>query len=561
MDFESALELVASSTAFTTHTPVAAGHDVFQNDDIQNVFGGLIAELGIPPSRLYELGAVPDRPNSFSMTSLALWGSRFRNGVSRIHGDVASDMSSYIWPEVPAAENPMGYVTNGADIETYLAAPWVALFEMYMGGGWRAKLADPVFWQEFIDCIPDHAFLSVRQLLKASMLEDVRRRALMQYERCPATRSIADRLTANLSSRHKNTLVIGFARRFATYKRATLVFRDLERLARLVNDPEYPLLFVFAGKAHPNDQPGQQLLKQVFDISLRPEFQGKVILLENYNLSMTRELLPGVDVWLNNPEYPMEACGTSGMKAAINGVINLSVLDGWWAEAWNGENGWGLTPYVELAPEARERQEAEELLNTLEYQVIPSYYTRNADGEPEDWVARSKASMKTVLPNFNTVRMAMDYLRDLYGPAGRAGRQLRDEQGSGARELARWKQKISHAWHDLQAQLARPVATEIQSGEPLLIDADVELNGLDSDDIVVECVLGEETGSGEFRATRSIPFALLAPTIDGKASYRCKLFEAKELCSAGGLEHFKIRIYPYHRLLSHPLECGRMLWL
>ena len=561
MDFESALELVASSTAFTTHTPVAAGHDVFQNDDIQNVFGGLIAELGIPPSRLYELGAVPDRPNSFSMTSLALWGSRFRNGVSRIHGDVASDMSSYIWPEVPAAENPMGYVTNGADIETYLAAPWVALFEMYMGGGWRAKLADPVFWQEFIDGIPDHAFLSVRQLLKASMLEDVRRRALMQYERCPATRSIADRLTANLSSRHKNTLVIGFARRFATYKRATLVFRDLERLARLVNDPEYPLLFVFAGKAHPNDQPGQQLLKQVFDISLRPEFQGKVILLENYNLSMTRELLPGVDVWLNNPEYPMEACGTSGMKAAINGVINLSVLDGWWAEAWNGENGWGLTPYVELAPEARERQEAEELLNTLEYQVIPSYYTRNADGEPEDWVARSKASMKTVLPNFNTVRMAMDYLRDLYGPAGRAGRQLRDEQGSGARELARWKQKISHAWHDLQAQLARPVATEIQSGEPLLIDADVELNGLDSDDIVVECVLGEETGSGEFRATRSIPFALLATAIDGKASYRCKLFEAKELCSAGGLEHFKIRIYPYHRLLSHPLECGRMLWL
>ncbi|MEA3244432.1 MAG: alpha-glucan family phosphorylase [Pseudomonadota bacterium] len=561
MDFESALELVASSTAFTTHTPVAAGHDVFQNDDIQNAFGGLIAELGIPPSRLYELGAVPDRPNSFSMTSLALWGSRFRNGVSRIHGDVASDMSSYIWPEVPAAENPMGYVTNGADIETYLAAPWVALFEMYMGGGWRAKLADPVFWQEFIDCIPDHAFLSVRQLLKASMLEDVRRRALMQYERCPATRSIADRLTANLSSRHKNTLVIGFARRFATYKRATLVFRDLERLARLVNDPEHPLLFVFAGKAHPNDQPGQQLLKQVFDISLRPEFQGKVILLENYNLSMTRELLPGVDVWLNNPEYPMEACGTSGMKAAINGVINLSVLDGWWAEAWNGENGWGLTPYVELAPEARERQEAEELLNTLEYQVIPCYYTRNADGEPEDWVARSKASMKTVLPNFNTVRMAMDYLRDLYGPAGRAGRRLRDEQGSGARELARWKQKISHAWHDLQAQLARPVATEIQSGEPLLIDVDVELNGLDSDDIVVECVLGEETGSGEFRATRSIPFALLAPATDGKASYHCKLFEAKELCSAGGLEHFKIRLYPYHRLLSHPLECGRMLWL
>ena len=561
MDFESALELVASCTAFTTHTPVAAGHDVFQNDDIQNAFVGLITELGIPPSRLYELGAVPGTPNGFSMTSLALRGSRFRNGVSRIHGDVASAMSAYIWPELPAAENPMGYVTNGADIDTYLAAPWVALFEMYMGGGWRAKLTDTVFWQQFIDSIPDHVFLSVRHLLKASMLEDVRRRALVQYDRCPATRSISDRLTANLSSRHKDTLVIGFARRFATYKRATLVFRDLQRLARLANDPEHPIMLVFAGKAHPNDGPGQQLLKQVFDISLRPEFQGKVILLENYNLSMTRELLPGVDVWLNNPEYPLEACGTSGMKAAINGVINLSVLDGWWAEAWNGENGWGLTPYVELGPEERERQEAEELLNTLEYQVIPSYYTRNAEGEPEDWVARSKASMKTVLPNFNTIRMAEDYLGDLYGPASRSGRRLRDDQGSGARVLARWKNKIAQDWPGVRAQLAAPVATAIHSGKPLLIDVDVDLNGMDSDDIVVESVLGTETEAGEFSATHSIPFVRLAPAIDGKASYHCKLFEDEQLCSAGGLQHFKIRIYPYHRLLSHPLECGRVLWL
>jgi starch phosphorylase len=383
----------------------------------------------------------------------------------------------------------------------------------------------------------------------------------VQYERCPATRSIADRLTAKLSIRHRDTLVIGFARRFATYKRATLVFRDLERLARLVNHKKHPIIFVFAGKAHPNDRPGQQLLKQVFDISLRPEFQGKVILLEDYNLSMTRELLPGVDVWLNNPEYPLEACGTSGMKAAINGVINLSVLDGWWAEAWNGENGWGLTPYVELEPEARERQEAEELLNTLEYQVIPLYYTRNAEGEPEHWVAKSKASMKTVLPNFNTIRMAKDYLADLYGPASRAGRRLRDDQGSGARELARWKSKIARDWPGVRAQLATPVATAIHSGKPLLIDVDVDLNGMDSDDIVVESVLGTETESGEFSATHSIPFALLAPAVDGKASYHCKLFGDEQLCSAGGLQHFKIRIYPYHRLLSHALECGRMLWL
>jgi starch phosphorylase len=561
MDFESAFELVASNTAFTTHTPVAAGHDFFPNDDMETAFGGLIDELGIAPSRLYELGVFPDRPDSFSMTSLALRGSRFRNGVSRIHGAVAADMSAYIWPELQARENPMGYVTNGADVDTYLATPWVALFEMYMGGGWRAKLTDPVFWQQFIETIPDHVFLSVRHLLKASMLEDVRRRVLAQYERCPATRSIADRLTVNLSSRCKDTLVIGFARRFATYKRATLVFRDLERLARLVNHPEHPIMLVFAGKAHPSDGPGQQLLKQVFDISLRPEFQGKVILLENYNLSMTRELLPGVDVWLNNPEYPMEACGTSGMKAAINGVVNISVLDGWWPEAWNGENGWGLTPYVELGAEARERQEAEELMNTLEFQVIPLYYRRNAEGEPVDWVARSKASMKSVLPNFNTIRMAEDYLRDVYRPASRAGQRLRADQGSGGRELAGWKNKIARNWHGVRARLARPVATSIQSGEPLLIDAEVDLNGMDSDDLVVECVVGTETENGEFSAIHSVPFTLAAPAVDGKASYHCKLFEDEQLCSAGGLRHFKIRIYPYHRSLTHPLECGRMLWL
>ena len=257
----------------------------------------------------------------------------------------------------------------------------------------------------------------------------------------------------------------------------------------------------------------------------------------------------------------MEACGTSGMKAAINGAINLSVLDGWWAEAWNGDNGWGLTPYVELDPEARERQEAEELLNTLEYQVIPLYYKRNAEGEPAEWVARSKASMKTVLPNFNTIRMAKDYLHDLYGPASRSGQRLREDQSEGARELAGWKKKIARNWHGVRAQLVKPVASAIQSGEPLLIDAEVELNGLDSGDLVIECVLGTESDSGAFNAARTVPFTLVAPAVDGKALYHCSLFGDEQMCSAGGLRHFKIRIYPYPRLLSHPLECGRMLWL
>jgi starch phosphorylase len=331
MDFDTALELVAASTAFTTHTPVPAGHDVFGHDVMHRYFMGVGEQLGISDQQFLELGTNPGDPGGFSTSTLALRGSRFRNGVSRIHGGVAAEMESFLWPEIQTAENPIGYITNGANVDTYLAGAWVALFEMYMGGGWRAKLTDKPFWNEFIDSIPDHVFLSVRQLLKAAAIEEIRRRASVQYKRCAQTKSLNERLTRHLTPRNADTLMIGFARRFATYKRAGLIFRDLERLARLVNAPEQPLTLVFAGKAHPNDIPGQALLKKIFEISLSPDFQGRVILLEDYNLSMTRELIPGVDVWLNTPEFPMEACGTSGMKAAINGVINLSVLDGWWA--------------------------------------------------------------------------------------------------------------------------------------------------------------------------------------------------------------------------------------
>jgi starch phosphorylase len=401
----------------------------------------------------------------------------------------------------------------------------------------------------------------VRQLLKAAAIEDIRNRAIIQYERCAQTKSMIDRLVAHLTPRNLNTLLIGFARRFATYKRAGMIFKDLERLARLVNDPDRPVILVFAGKAHPNDVPGQALLSHIFRISLRPEFQGRIILLENYNLSMTRELLPGVDVWLNTPEYPLEACGTSGMKAAINGAVNLSVLDGWWAEAWNGENGWGITPHPGFDPETRNRLETEELMNILEFQVIPSYYSRNSDGEPEVWTKKAKASMKSVLPQFNTIRMALDYLNDSYAPAARQGRRLAEQHFEGARELARWKKKIRESWPNVHARLARPLATSVQAGESVSLEVAVHLNGLDAGDVIVECVLGSESVTGEFIAQERIPFALIGHNQQGETLYHCDLFDSNESRSVGGLQQFKVRVFPNHELLSHPFECGRMLWL
>jgi len=561
MDFDSALELVAASTAFTTHTPVPAGHDVFSHDTMHRYFSGLVNKLGLPEKAFLELGSNPRNPQGFSTTTLALRGSRFRNGVSRIHGGVAAEMEAYAWPEIEVAENPIGYITNGADVDTYLAGSWVALFEMYMGGGWRAKLTDTEFWGQFIENIPDHVFLSVRQLLKAAALSEFNRRATKQYERCAETKSLAVRLTANLTPQNVDTLVIGFARRFATYKRATLIFKDLDRLARLVNDPDKPITFVFAGKAHPSDHPGQALIKQIYQLSLRPEFQGRIILLENYNLSMARDLLPGVDVWLNTPEYPLEACGTSGMKAAINGVINLSVMDGWWAEAYNGSNGWAITPHPEFDPETRARLEAEELMNILEYQVIPTYYARNRDGQPEAWIYKSKASMKSVLPQFNTIRMAIDYLRDSYAPAAREGRMMQADNAAGAHELAQWKHHIAETWPKIRARLAQPVPDSIKAGELLPIDVAVHLNGLDPDDLFVECVVNTDKVSGEDLTDCSVPLFLSGMNDNGEAVYHCDLFDTGQSCWVGGMQQFHIRIYPCHHLLSHPFECGLMIWL
>ena len=561
MDFDAALELVASNTVFTTHTPVAAGHDVYAAADIHHHFGRMVADLGIDLGRLMRLGADKSSMDRFSMTSLALRGSRFRNGVSRIHGRIASELSAYVWPEIPPAENPMGYVTNGADVDTFLALPWVALFEMHMGGGWRAKLNDAGFWRQFIDATPNHVFWSVRQVLKATMLVEVRHRALVQYERCPAMRSMAGRLTRFLSDQYKDVLTIGFARRFATYKRATLLFKDLERLSRLVNDPGRPVLLVFAGKAHPSDVPGQQLLRHLFHISMRPDFQGRLILLEDYNLSMTRELLPGVDVWLNNPEYPLEACGTSGMKAGFNGAINLSILDGWWDEAYDGENGWAIPHYPDLDPDARERQEAADLLDLLEHHVIPTYYERSGNGEPEAWIRISKASMKSVLPHFNTLRMAFDYLNGLYGPASRGGRELGDNDAAGAVSLARWRDHVARSWSGVSARLTAPLSNAVRAGEAFTIEIDVEPNGLSAEDLRAECLLVTKASAGGQEMRRAAEFRQIGSVDPGMLRLRCNPFESGDLDSVSGLHEFRIRIYPYHRLLTHPFECGCMLWL
>ena len=352
-------------------------------------------------------------------------------------------------------------------------------------------------------------------------------------------------------------MMIGFARRFATYKRATLIFADPERLARLLNDPQRPVVLIFAGKAHPADQPGQDLIRALHHYASQPEFEGRVLLVEDYDIALARKLVTGVDVWLNTPRYPLEASGTSGQKAAINGVLNLSVLDGWWAEGHTDGNGWGIAPHGSaFSDEFRDREEARELLDLLEREVVPLYFERNNHGYSRRWVERAKQAMKTIIPRFNAERMVSDYLLDLYLPARDHGRRLAANDGAGARALARWKRRVLAGWGEVQVALAAEAMPSIHHDERLAIRVAVTLGPLAPDDLVVECVLGTESPAGEFEPDSVHRLVHSGAAADGRA-----LFALDLAPPAAGLLSYRLRAYPWHPLLAHPFELGRMRWV
>ncbi len=553
MDFDSALELVASGTIFTTHTPVPAGHDIFEDNLIHQYLGHFAAQLGIDIDRFIRLGRAPNSDSGFNMTTLALRGSRFHNGVSRIHGGVASRMEADIWPQIPPEENPISHVTNGVHAPTFMAPEWTNLFDMRFRE-WRNHLLDPDFW-DCLDNIPDHRFWSLRQELKSQMLEYVHRRVVARCRRNGCSDVLIKRLTHFTSRPESDVLVLGFARRFATYKRATLLFSDPERLARLLNNPERPMLLIFAGKAHPNDMPGQDLIRTIHEYSMQPEFVGKILLLEGYDMALARKLVSGVDVWLNTPEYPLEASGTSGEKAAINGVLNVSVLDGWWGEGFTGDNGWGIAPHgQQFDPGYRNNEEANDLLNILEHEVIPMFFDRDTQGYSARWVKMSKNSMKYCIPHFNAQRMLMDYVRQFYGPACSHHKRLCDNGNSPSQELARWKNRIREHWQGVSMERIDEVSEAIHHGERLPIRIRARLNGLLPEDVALECLVGEKQ-QGEFIVHDKQRFDFIE-----QQGEDC-IFALDLEPARPGLNHYKLRMYPYHELLAHPHETGFMIWL
>jgi glycogen phosphorylase len=569
LPFSAALEAVAAGSVFTTHTPVAAGHDAFNLELIVRHLEGFIRELGLPMERILELARSPSAPGLFNMTRLALNGTRHVNGVSRMHGTVSARLCADQWPELRPEDNPVGFVTNGVHVPTFLHQRWMEFFDRELPPRWRERLRDPDCWTA-LERVPDERYWATAQDVKSRMLTGVRERLQREYQRKNLSPAQLRNVIRYLDPRRPDVLTLGFARRFATYKRATLLLRDRARLARLVNNPEWPVVMLFAGKAHPADEPGKHVLRELRQLMTSQEFVGRVIFLEDYDLQLARSLVSGVDVWLNNPIAPLEASGTSGIKAAINGRLNLSILDGWWGEGWVHDNGWGIPPADAQDPERRDALEAEMILATLEEEVLPLYYLRDETGCPRAWVKRSKRAMASVMPRFNMGRVLFDYARGIYLPAASHYRHLSADAFTGARTLADWKQRVRAAWPRVGLRLITDTARDLPRAERLRLRVAAALNGLEPADVRVE-----------FRARRLLPEADPSPpplcSYDAppRAGFWQAAFKATDEQEGDGAVVFaldveppdcgqfrtEVHIYPWHELLSHPHELGLMKWL
>jgi starch phosphorylase len=458
-------------------------------------------------------------------------------------------MERSLWPQITPEENPIGSVTNGVHLPTFIARAWTQLFHDALRG-WRNKLLDVDYWQRLYE-IPDHRFRAIRRQLKRDLLIDIHERITRQHRRNELPEALIAQATKHIGTHDTRTLVLGFARRFATYKRATLILRDPVRLSRLLNDPQRPAILIFAGKAHPKDQPGQDLIRQLHEMSLKPEFIGRLFMVEGYDMLLARNLVQGCDVWLNNPEYPQEASGTSGEKAGINGVVNLSVMDGWWAEGYQPEpnqNGFAIQPVLD--PNIRDAEESRQLLDLLEFEVAARYYADGGEGYSAEWLRLSRNSMKSLIPRFNSSRQVIDYVRGYYSPASKAAKRLSADHGKAAQVLSQWKRRVRDAWPGVSLSLAVIPAAVVATGERLPLRVQAQLNGLNAEDVVVECRVGRLDPQARFQLERVLP---LKAGKDG-------VFET-ELEPLTGLQHYQIRAYPRHPAQAHRFELGAMVWL
>ena len=552
VEFEVARQIAAANSVFTTHTPVAAGNDVFSFELMDRYFSSFWPQLRLDRESFLRLARQDANWGSgFSMTVLAIRLSSRRNGVSRLHGEVSREMWRSLWADVEASEAPIGHVTNGVHTASWLNPKLAALFDDYLEPGWRDDIDAQARWNRVSE-IPDSDLWGVHEQMKDDLIAYARRRIARQRTRHgegPQAVSASGGLLT------RGALTLGFARRFATYKRATLLFRDPQRLARLLNNPERPVQIVFAGKAHPADRPGQEFIRKVYNYAQQPEFAGKIVFLEDYDIDMARRLVSGCDVWLNTPIRPHEASGTSGQKASLNGLPNCSIIDGWWEEGYNGKNGWAIGERRDYQDdETRDAADALALYETLEQSIVPLFFQRGDDGLPHEWIAVMKEAIRTVAPQFSMSRMVKEYVTKYYMPAARWRERMDARNYALARELTAWERHIRERWGEVSLSASGPTGEQISEDEPVHVEALVRLGRLTPDDVRVELVTARDD-NGSLADQRVVEMRPDGETVEGALRYRAEMDRFHT-----GSVVYGVRIGPYHTGLASPFELGLIRW-
>jgi len=555
MNFKEAAELVAASCVFTTHTPVPAGNDRFPKEMMERYLKNYVEHsLKISFADFMKLGRVyPEDENEwFCMTVLAIKMAHFNNGVSKLHGRVSREMWQDIWKGLPVNEVPITHITNGIHMNSWISKEMADLFFRYLGTRWVDAPDDHEIWKR-VGEIPNTELWRTHERRKERLVEFVRRSLRRQLKARGAGKEQRDMANEVLNP---EILTIGFARRFATYKRATLIFRDIERLTKILTNKEMPVQLIIAGKAHPKDDAGKEFIKQVFHISMREDLRNHIVFVENYDLNTAHYLVQGVDVWLNNPRRPLEASGTSGMKVNFNGGMNFSVRDGWWDERADADNGWDIghgEEYEDIA--YQDAVEANSIYETLENDLVPLYYKRGKDGLPHDWIKKMKTSMQTLCPVFNTNRQVMEYTEMFYKPAGLNYNALSSGNFVKPKAIASWKDKVNSKWHGVKViRTEDTIKSEVKVGEQVKINALIDGAGLSENEIMAEVYYGYMRGQDKLTEISTLKMNFTGHK-DGKLSFEGML----KPMSSGKLS-YTVRVLPYHPDLPLKFLPGLIAW-
>ena len=557
LSFNEALEVVRASSLYTVHTPVPAGHDYFDENLIGKYMTPIVQQLGISWQQFMDMGrANPGSHEKFSMSVFALNTAQETNGVSQLHGTVSQKMFQPVWKGYFPEELHVGYVTNGVHLPSWATSSVKALYEKHFGDSFFADQSNPEIWKKIWD-VNDEELWDLRMHLKKKLVDYIQVEFKEGWLKNQADPS---RIMNMLEEVNPNALLIGFSRRFATYKRAHLLFTDLERLARIVNNPRHPVQFIFAGKAHPADGGGQGLIKQIVEISRRPEFLGKIIFLENYDMRLAKRLVSGVDIWLNTPTRAQEASGTSGEKAEMNGVLNLSVLDGWWYEGYREGAGWALTDKRTYDNQSfQDELDASTIYSMLENDIIPLYYAHNSQGYSPEWIQYIKKSMAEIAPHYTTKRMMDDYFDRFYSKLAQRSQRLHAHNYAIAKEIVRWKEETAAKWETLQVVKLEfnPNQQMGKSGNKNEVLGRVVIDRKElTCDLGVECVVVDhDPSSNEQHFIESCPFELVKQ--EGSLLY----FETDCGLKDPGAHQYGLRIYPKNADLPHRMDFAYMRWI